>query len=311
MSDPWADNRGTIGPPAGWLSDPSDSSLERYWDGSSWTEFRRPRAQVSPQNAGHSVLGTYRTTQPPGVGSFKGQAVSHVTPNHAVVSESKLNALKWLWRTFLLATIASGIANIADSYRDTAVNSSDALRLVYAFILTAFVALLTMTGVAASAARQIGARTSHPALAVLLVIGSTTAAAIFGGLISPEYRTDAMLTSLYNEDLDKQILYGAALLIQSLVLSVTALTPVVVLSRTLGNRYSGDEIVKEAPAVLGWRNVWLSSLAIGSYEVVTAGPVSPTTYPAGVYKGVYLFFICTLPFLWRLMDFKKHYLHDY
>ena len=60
MSDPWANNRGTIGPPAGWLSDPSDFSLERYWDGSSWTEFRRPRAQVSPQNAGHSVLGTHR-----------------------------------------------------------------------------------------------------------------------------------------------------------------------------------------------------------------------------------------------------------
>ena len=64
MSSPWDDSKGTIGPPAGWLSDPSDHSLERYWDGSNWSEFRRPRTEVSPLGAGHSVLGTHRVVSP-------------------------------------------------------------------------------------------------------------------------------------------------------------------------------------------------------------------------------------------------------
>jgi len=34
--------------PAGWYDDPQDQSQQRYWDGSVWTDQRRPREQPSP-----------------------------------------------------------------------------------------------------------------------------------------------------------------------------------------------------------------------------------------------------------------------
>lgn len=39
-------------PPAGWYPDPQDSSRQRYWDGTSWTEHT---AEANPQAAGSTA----------------------------------------------------------------------------------------------------------------------------------------------------------------------------------------------------------------------------------------------------------------
>ena len=46
-------------PPAGWYPDPDRPAMQRYWDGSAWTEHRASQAKPEPLNAQalHWVLG--------------------------------------------------------------------------------------------------------------------------------------------------------------------------------------------------------------------------------------------------------------
>ena len=228
-----------------------------------------------------------------------------VTQTQVTVSETKLTAVKWLWRVNLLATAAYGVA---------VANSSDAL---YIFGLLGIVALLTVTGVAASAARQVGARTPHPALAVLLVIGAAVTSGVLGWLISPESWADVEIASLYDKGLDRRILYGVALLIQSLAVYVAALAPVVALSKALGDRYVGDApsaslydwgaVVETEPEGFRWKHAMYCVSVIGIHDVVVTGlmfgvPGADGSLPGG--KALLLVFAGPL-FLWRNLDFKK------
>ncbi len=235
-----------------------------------------------------------------------------VTQTPVAVSETKLTAITWLWRIFLLATIAYGVIDgraYALALGDTisvpsrsmaaVANSSDAL---YVFGVLALVALLTMTGVAASAARQVGARTPHPALAVLLVIGAAIAAITLGWLISPEYWADVEIASLYDKGLDRRILYGVALLIQSLAVYVVALAPVVALSKAVGPRYSSGNFSKSEISVVNWASVWFSALVVGAYDVITAMMVFRAWGFGWIHWAFLIGFIFRL--LWENLDFK-------
>lgn len=48
--------------PAGWLPDPDDDAQLRFWDGASWTDFRRPAeappSAFSPAAAEHPSAAT-------------------------------------------------------------------------------------------------------------------------------------------------------------------------------------------------------------------------------------------------------------
>ena len=228
-----------------------------------------------------------------------------VTQTQVSVSETKLTAVKWLWRVNLLATAAYGVA---------VANSSDAL---YICVLLGIVALLTVTGVAASAARQVGARTPHPALAVLLVIGAAVASGVLGWLISPESWADVEIASLYDKGLDRRILYGVALLIQSLAVYVAALAPVVALSKALGDRYAGDappvslynweDVVETEPEGFRWKHAMYCVSVIGIHDVVVTGLIFGVPGADGSLPGGWL--LITLfagpLYLWRNLDFKK------
>ncbi len=229
-----------------------------------------------------------------------------VTQTPVSVSETKLAAVKWLWRVNLLATAAYGVA---------VANSSDAL---YVFGVLAFVVMLTVTGVAASAARQIGVRTPHPALAVLLVVGAAIAAVVLGWLISPETVADIEIASLHDKGLDRRILYGVALLIQSLAVYVAALAPVVALSKALGDRYVGyppsktwfgskKSLAEKEHDRIDWALVWGSALLIGMHDVAVTGlifgvPGADGSLPGG--KPLLMLFAGPL-FAWKNLDFKK------
>ena len=57
-------------PPAGWLLDPDDPTLLRWWDGSAWGDFRRPRetpppGPAAPDDARTPPSLTKRSTPPP------------------------------------------------------------------------------------------------------------------------------------------------------------------------------------------------------------------------------------------------------
>ena len=225
-----------------------------------------------------------------------------VTQTPVDVSETKLAAVKWLWRIFLLATIAYGFVAFP-SFTGEPVSSTAAH--VYVLGVLALVALLTMTAVAASAARQVGARTPHPALAVLLVIGAAIAAITLGWLISPEYWADVEIASLYDKGLDRRILYGVALLVQSIAVYVVALAPVVALSKALSDRYSGD-VFKSEPSGVSWASVWFSALAVSAYDVITAGLVFRAWWVGWEFVGISLAILIgsLFLFLWALLDFK-------
>jgi hypothetical protein len=203
-----------------------------------------------------------------------------VTQTPVDVSETKLTAVKWLWRIFLLATIAYGFVAFP-SFTGEPVSSTAAH--VYVLGVLALVALLTMTAVAASA----------------------IAAITLGWLISPEYWADVEIASLYDKGLDRRILYGVALLVQSLAVYVVALAPVVALSKALSDRYSGD-VFKSEPSGVSWASVWFSALAVSAYDVITAGLVFRAWWVGWESLGISLAILIgsLFLFLWALLDFK-------
>jgi hypothetical protein len=238
------------------------------------------------------------------------------TQTPVAVSETKLTAVKWLWRIFLVATIAYGFVE-AYSLVNEPLFSTDTP--IYFLIAAAFVALLTMAGVAASAARQVGAKTPHPALAVLLVVGAVFLGSFLAGLISPEYISEIEIASLYDRGFDRTLLYGLASLLQSLIAYLVALAPVVALSRALGDRYPGGQAIAESdlgaePERLSWGSVVMCVLSIGVYEIITTvawlyfyskiESMSGASLRPFVISTIGVFAIW-IRFLWHHLDFKK------
>lgn len=88
-------------PPAGWFADPDDSSLERYWSGSEWTEQRRAKPSVA------SSPSPSPTAQPSGSPSaltklrhvFGGWPLDEVVAGlHAPDTTTRVDAASRLWR---------------------------------------------------------------------------------------------------------------------------------------------------------------------------------------------------------------------
>jgi hypothetical protein len=224
--------------------------------------------------------------------------------------------VKWLWRIFLLATIAYGFAEAYSSVNEPLFSTDTP---IYLLIALAFVSITTMAGVASSAARQVGARTPHPAWAVLFVVGALFLGSFLAGLISTEFISEIEIASLYDKGLDRTLLYGIALLIQSLAVYIVALVPVVALSKALGDRYPGGQAIAESdlgaePERLSWGSVVMCVLSIGVYEIITTVAwlyfdskiqgMAEASLRTIVISTIGMFAIW-IRFLWHHLDFRK------
>ena len=211
-----------------------------------------------------------------------------VTQTPVAVSETKLAAVKWLWRVNLLGlTALVWLASFLSTSTPGALLS-----------LVMFGALLTMTGVAASAARQVGAKTPHPAIAVLLVIGAAVAAYFLAGLISPDYNANTDPADIKVGNAQGQ--YMLALLITNLAIYLTALAPAVAISKSLENRCPGEWFrFGKAKGPFGWRIVLVSALVISFFEIV-----GPVMFDGSYTMGKWMMWAAPL-FLWGILDFEK------
>ncbi len=221
------------------------------------------------------------------------------------VSETKLTALKWLWRVILVVITAYGAIECYSTVGKPFFNTStpsDALSVVL------FVALLALVGVAANAARQAGSRVPHPLLTIILVIGAGIAAHLSAGLISPEYRAGIEISALWEESLDRRLLYGFALVLENLAFYAAVLAPVVALSKALEGEYLVLWLEDGEPARFGWWLVLGSGLVLGAHDVVTTGLVRDLLVSLGddaeISKWKLALFAVPL-FLYGNLHFKK------
>jgi hypothetical protein len=198
----------------------------------------------------------------------------------------KLVMLRRLWGGVLIGVAAYGAVQFFSIALQSFI-STEAVSAVLGLLgLGLLVAWPTLAGVATSAARQAGARAPHPALAVLLVVGTVFLAYILGGLISPDFSADtgAVLLFVEADDGARMTRYALALLLSGFFVYIAVLAPVVALSRTLKNRYPGDPLYRKtesddqdaAPTLyesvhVGWRRVLLSALILSTFDVITAG----------------------------------------
>ena len=72
-------------PQAGWYADPSDVSLERYWDGGSWSDSIRPAA---PASVGYAT--------PPPPMPYSGETARTSTSNGFSIAGIILGAIAFL-----------------------------------------------------------------------------------------------------------------------------------------------------------------------------------------------------------------------
>jgi hypothetical protein len=233
--------------------------------------------------------------------------------------------LQRLWISVLLVIVAYsavGFFFIAlQSFLST--ETLDGILNVLGLVLLVF--LPTMTGVAASAARQAGARTPHPALAVLFVIGAGFLAYVLGVSISPDVLAETEAVLLLNDIGGERLFrYGFALLLSGFFLYIAALAPVVALSKALKDRFPGDPLYRKtesdnrdaAPILyesvhVGWDRVLLSALILGMFDVVAAGVFGVPARFSNVSKiGLALFWVpwaCgkLFDFLAKNVEFNK------
>ncbi|MGA9277162.1 DUF2510 domain-containing protein, partial [Ilumatobacter sp.] len=65
--------------PAGWYPDVERAGGERYWDGSAWTEHRRPAPQFAPPTNAFGAPSVQQTgyPAPPGYEAYDGTSVAY------------------------------------------------------------------------------------------------------------------------------------------------------------------------------------------------------------------------------------------
>ena len=212
----------------------------------------------------------------------------------------KLVMLKRLWAWTVMAVIAYGVVEFFSVALQSFISTEVMSAVLGVLGLVLLVAWLTMAGVAASAARQAGARTPHPALAVLLVVGAGFLAYVLGGLISPDLSADTEAILLFVEANDgaRMTRYALALLLPGFLVYMAALAPVVALSKALKDRYPGDPLYRKtessdqdaAPIMyesvyVGWWRLLLSALILGTFDVITAGTFGLPDRFFDVFKG--------------------------
>jgi hypothetical protein len=197
----------------------------------------------------------------------------------------KLGTLRLLWGVVLLAVVAYGAVEFLSIATKSFLSTETRSAVLGVLGLVLFVAWPALAGVAASAARQAGARTPHPALAVLLVVGAGFLAYVLGRLISSDFSADTKVVLLLSDTGgERQFRYGFALLLSGFFVYAAALSPVVALSKALKDRYPGDPLYQKmesrgqdaAPTLyesvhVGWWRVLLSALVLGTFDVITAG----------------------------------------
>jgi hypothetical protein len=72
-------------PPAGWYADPSVPSTERWWDGTAWTEHRRPAAPAGGQGPAQPAGGFGPAQpQPPGFGPVQPGGFGPPQPGYVI-----------------------------------------------------------------------------------------------------------------------------------------------------------------------------------------------------------------------------------
>jgi hypothetical protein len=199
----------------------------------------------------------------------------------------RLTLLKWLWRFHLVTASAYGALRYRSATSGKPAFGTDAPE--YVLVLLLLVGLLTLSGVAASTARRIGAKTPHPVLAILLTISAGVVISLVVGLISPEYSAGTEITLLLEKGLDRRLLYGFALLLGSLVIYAATLAPAIALSKTLELKYpdsplSAGDAYKADLVRIDWRLVLQAALIIGATDIVAAGLVFDISSASGITK---------------------------
>ena len=149
-----------------------------------------------------------------------------------------------------------------------------------------------MTGVrvrSRKGAWQVGARTPHPALAVLLVIGAAVAGRFLAGFISPDYIANTGTADILGNARNKYLL---AHLIDNLVFYAAVLAPAVSLAKSLKDRCVGGIAMVfygKAPRRLGWMIVLVSALVISFYELGASSILQDGTYGDWRTLGIAIF----------------------
>jgi hypothetical protein len=196
----------------------------------------------------------------------------------------KLGTLRLLWGVVLIGVVAYGVVEFFSIVMKSFLSTETRSTVLGVLGLVLFVAWPAMAGVAASASRQAGARTPHPALVVLLVVGAGFLTYVLGRLISPDLSADTEAVLLLSDTGgERQFRYGFALLLSGFFVYTAALSPVVALSKALKDRYPDDPLYMPAnsgqdaaPTLyesvhVGWWRVLLSALILGTFDVITAG----------------------------------------
>ena len=301
--------------PAGWYTDPTNPLQERLWDGSEWIDRVRVRAPVPapqpvpvemppPQPVQQSVVysappvaetwdnlaadpwsSTAGEVSPPSVRNVVTQTQVDLRSYQRERLIKKLIMLQRLWFGVVLAVFAYGAVEFLSVATKSSLSTETRSAVLGVLALVLFVAWPALAGVAASAARQAGARAPHPALAVLRVVGTVFLAYVLGGVISPDFSADTEVVLLLSNTGGEGIFrYGFALLLFGFFVYTAALAPVVALSKALKDRYPGDPLYRKTksrgqdavPTLyesvhIGWGSVLLSALILGMFDVIAAG----------------------------------------
>lgn len=261
----------------GWYSDPTNPLQERLWDGSEWLDKVRPK------------------------------------PPARLIK--KLIMLRRLWFGVVLAVVAYGAVEFFSIPMKSFLSTETRSAVLGVLGLVLIVAWPALAGVAASAARQAGARAPHPALAVLLVVGASFLAYVLGGVISPDFSADTEVVLLLSGTyIGARIFrYVFALLLSGFFVYTAALSPVVALSKALKDRYPGDPLYRKMKSSgqdalptlyesvhIGWGSVLLSALILGTFDVITAGTFGLPDNYTGVLVACWALF-----FLEKNFEFNK------
>jgi hypothetical protein len=109
----------TTHPQADWYPDPEDAGKQRYWDGSLWTDHRRPAVAATPQppSAGAPVT--------PGAGYAQATAVNPGMIHSALLLVASFFLAGMTMGVGLIATIFAGLASWASYQSGQAINRGE------------------------------------------------------------------------------------------------------------------------------------------------------------------------------------------